>query len=154
MLIVVKYCFVATDGIRCMVIDALETEVAINKSRVWISQQTEILNKTNDQEPWRFDLKGRKADKRETKQILVRKEKEKKRELTKVMNGIFEKGNRNEIIYWYGELKKENICDFSEYTLDGVIELFRKELGNWSESHNNLLSEITSKRVSMGSNSV
>ncbi|WP_100487471.1 DUF3603 family protein [Sporolactobacillus pectinivorans] len=108
---VIEYCFIVTDGERCLAADTLGYSVPIRKSRLIPRQENMILDKADKMAAERYPLPADAKEKEyhmlslspELMIGLTRKERQMKQLLFMALDQLHSSGSTEELRYWHTE---------------------------------------------------
>lgn len=142
---IIEYCFIATDGARCLAVDTLGYTIPVRKSRLIPRQENMILEKAEKMPTsvYPFPL---------TEQTrayhllspdprlmigLTRRERQMKQLLFMALDQLHTAGNVEEIRYWFTEWFPKRYAESRHLSMEEAWnELVASMRQGWSEKHN------------------
>ncbi|GAY75895.1 hypothetical protein NBRC111894_1449 [Sporolactobacillus inulinus] len=145
---IIEYCFIATDGERCIVADTLGYTIPVRKSRLIPRQESLILQKAEKLETASYPLPDAAIRKKEYHMLsldpkwmigLTRKERQLKQLLFMALDQLHASKNVEEMRYWYTEwyptrYLQSRTLRFEE-AWQGLVEGM---IPGWSAKHSDL----------------
>ncbi|WP_026690197.1 YjbA family protein [Alteribacter aurantiacus] len=140
------YCFVATDGDRCLVVDTMGYHTPVRKSRMVPRQEGQVLELVKD-EPMRQYFMGYYNGEPEKEYHilspdpsfmhgLIRRERQVKQILFMALDQLYAEATLAELRYWYTEWAPEKYAFIQNCSFDECWEgLFEDIKEGWSKKH-------------------
>jgi hypothetical protein len=144
---VIEYCFIATDGIRHIVVDTLGYTVPIRKSRLIPRQEKVVLEKAQEMETTKYEWHPSVEQKEyhilspDPKWMLglTRKERQLKQILLMALDQLRTSGKLEEVRYWYTEWFPKQYHESRTLSFNEAWEkLFNSVKIGWTEKHYDL----------------
>ncbi|MFC4620110.1 DUF3603 family protein [Camelliibacillus cellulosilyticus] len=148
---VIEYCFIATDGVRHLVVDTLGYTVPIRKSRLIPRQEKLVLEKAEKLETYTYEW-DRSTEPKEYHILspqpnwmtgLTRKERQLKQILLMALDQLQSVGNLEEMRYWYTEWFPKHYHESRKLSFEEAWhQLFEAVKFGWSKKHYDLCERI------------
>ncbi|GAE31244.1 hypothetical protein JCM9152_2700 [Halalkalibacter hemicellulosilyticusJCM 9152] len=140
------YCFIATDGVRIIVIDTMGYKTPIRKSRLTPRQEQAVYEKLKQESIKRFSLEE--AVEKEYHILsphphelkgLTRKERQLKQLLYMTLDQLYSTGTDAEVRYWYTEWCPQDYVRIQMLNReDAWTQLYAEIKDGWSKQHESL----------------
>jgi hypothetical protein len=140
-----EYCFILTDGNKCIVIDTMGYRIPIRKSRMIPRQEKLVYEMAEEIEISKYNYVKRNLDLKEYHILspepifmngLTRRERQLKQLLFMVLDQLYSTKNVAEVRYWYTEWLPERYREIQVMSFDETWEsLFNEIKHGWSQKH-------------------
>ncbi|SFG36247.1 YjbA family protein [Sporolactobacillus nakayamae] len=145
---IIEYCFIATDGERCIVADTLGYAIPVRKSRLIPRQESMIIQKAAKMTVENYPVSSMHFQKKEYHMLslnpkwmigLTRKERQLKQLLFMALDQLHSSGNVEEMRYWYTEWFPTKYATSRGMSFDEAWqELVTGMKHGWSEKHGDI----------------
>jgi tRNA A37 N6-isopentenylltransferase MiaA len=141
----IEYCFILTDGERCIVIDTMGYRTPIRKSRMIPRQEKLVYEMAEELETKKYDLLQKSIESKEYHILspdpiymngLTRRERQLKQLLFMALDQLYATKNVAEVRYWYTEWVPEKYKEIREMGFNDAWEaLFDEIKEGWYDKH-------------------
>jgi hypothetical protein len=141
----IEYCFILTDGKKCLVVDTMGYRTPIRKSRMIPRQEKLVYEMAEELETKKYSLIEKNMDDKEYHILspdpiymngLTRRERQLKQLLFMALDQLYSTNNVAEVRYWYTEWIPEKYKEIREMDFDDAWQaLFNEVKDGWENKH-------------------
>jgi hypothetical protein len=140
-----EYCFIATDGNRCLMVDTMGYKIPIRKSRMIPRQEQLVYEMAEDLEVKKYNFTREDRNYKEYHILspepeymkgLTRKERQLKQLFFMALDQLYTSRNAAQIRYWYTEWMPERYMQIQSMDFEETWEaLFAEVKSGWTSKH-------------------
>ncbi|MCF6136835.1 YjbA family protein [Pseudalkalibacillus berkeleyi] len=148
----IEYCFIATDGRKCMIVDTMGYKIPIRKSRMIPRQEQLVYEMAEELDPKRYSFETVEQQKKEYHILspephsmhgLTRRERQLKQLLFMALDQMYTGANTAEARYWYTEWFPEKYSTIQQMSFDEAWRaLYIEVCHGWTSKHQSICERL------------